>query len=101
MVGSARTLIAALAASLLVSAAGSAGEAPAAKTGAAWPKGAYAALDKLPDWGGVWVLGRAPAGASREQPQLKGEYKAKYEAWQKATRDNNGQAVKDTSNCMP
>jgi hypothetical protein len=74
--------------------------APAGK-GAAFPKGSYAALDRLPDWGGVWVLGRAPPGAARETPQLKGEYKAKYEAWQKQTRDNNGQAVRDTSNCMP
>lgn len=77
-----------------------AAQAEAAK-GAAWPKGSYAALDRLPDWGGVWVLNRAPAGAPREQPQLKGEYKTKYEAWQKATQANNGEALKDVSNCMP
>jgi hypothetical protein len=69
--------------------------------GAAFPRGSYAALDRLPDWGGVWVLGRSAPGAARETPQLKGEYKAKYEAWQKQARDNNGQARRETSNCMP
>lgn len=74
---------------------------PAAK-GAANPKGQYAGLDKLPDWGGVWVLARpAPGSPPRERPQLKGEYLAKYEAFQKAVRDNNGRAPRDTSNCMP
>jgi hypothetical protein len=70
-------------------------------SGAAWPRGQYAALDKLPDWGGVWVLGRAPAGATRSQPQLKGDYLARYEKWQKETRENNGVARREVSNCMP
>jgi len=82
-----------------------AGEAPAPKApAAAWPKGSYAALDKLPDWGGVWVLGRArpaPGAPPPEQPKFKGEYLAKYQAWQKEVRDNNGVARKETSNCMP
>jgi len=92
-----------------------AGEAPG-KPGAAWPKGQYAALDRLPDWGGVWVLGRGkpapPAagaasagrpgpGAPPEQPQLKGDYLAAYQAWQKDTREHNGMVRKQTSNCMP
>jgi hypothetical protein len=98
MVGSRKLLVASVA---LFASASMAGEVPAAKQGAAWPKGSYAQLDKLPDWGGVWALGRAPAGAPREQPQMKGEYKAKFEAWQKATRENNGESPKDTSNCMP
>jgi hypothetical protein len=73
------------------------------KPGAAWPKGGYAALEKLPDWGGVWVLnrGRPAGGAAPEQPRLKGEYLARYQAWQKEARDNNGQARRETSNCMP
>ncbi|HXC60075.1 MAG TPA: hypothetical protein VN645_12210, partial [Steroidobacteraceae bacterium] len=69
-----------------------AGEAPA-KTGAPFPKGHYAALDRLPDWGGVWVLSRgrpAPGSPPAEQPRLKGEYLAKYQAWQSAVRNNNG-----------
>jgi hypothetical protein len=68
---------------------------------AASPRGNYAALDRLPDWGGVWVLGRAAPGVTREQPQLKGSYLAAYEAWTKETRENNGVARRDTSNCMP
>ena len=78
-----------------------AGEASTVAQGAAWPKGAYAALDKLPDWGGVWVLGRGAPGAPREQPQLKGEYLKRYQDWQQQVRDNNGVVVRDTSNCMP
>jgi hypothetical protein len=73
--------------------------------GAAWPKGHYAALNSLPDWGGVWVLSRpkppAPGDPPRERPRLKGEYLARYELWQKQVRENNGQVRKDTSNCMP
>ena len=82
-----------------------AGQAPAPKApAAAWPKGAYAALDKLPDWGGVWVLTRgrpAPGAAPPEQPKFKGDYLARYQTWQKEVRDNNGVARKETSNCMP
>jgi hypothetical protein len=73
----------------------------AAGKGAAWPRGQYAALDKLPDWGGVWVLGRGAPGEARAQPQLKGQYLAAYENWQKETRANNGVAKRETSNCMP
>jgi len=98
-IGAARAIGLGLAVSGLV-AAGAAAIA-AQPQGAAWPKGAYRALDGLPDWGGVWVLGRGAPGAPREQPQLKGEYLARYEAWQKEVRDNNGVARRDTSNCMP
>ena len=78
--------------------------AGAAQSGAAWPKGQYATLNTLPDWGGVWVLNRprrAPGEPAPEQPQFKGEYLARYQAWQKEVRDNNGVARRDTSNCMP
>jgi hypothetical protein len=90
----------------LAALAGSALAAEAAKpgTGAAYPKGQYAALDRLPDWGGVWVLSRgrpAPGAPPAEQPKLKGEYLAKYQAWQNEARSNNGQARKEVSNCMP
>jgi hypothetical protein len=77
----------------------SAGEA--VPQGAAWPRGQYAALDKLPDWGGVWVLGRGAPGETRAQPQLKGSFLAAYDTWQKETRANNGVAKRETSNCMP
>jgi hypothetical protein len=71
--------------------------------GAAWPKGQYAALNKLPDWGGVWVLNRGrPAGApAPEQPKFKGAYLARFQAWQQEVRDNNGMVKRETSNCMP
>ena len=71
-------------------------------TGAAYPKGNYAALNALPDWGGVWVLARPRPGAPpRERPVFKGEYLKGYEAWQKEVRENNGVVRKSTSNCMP
>jgi hypothetical protein len=75
------------------------------KSDAARPKGNYAALNNLPDWGGVWVLARlgapAPGAAPREQPVFKGVYLARYEAWQDEVRKNNGVVRKETSNCMP
>ena len=90
---------------VLAAAAESGPAAPAAaQSGAAWPKGQYAALNSLPDWGGVWVLNRprrAPGDPAPEQPQFKGEYLARYQAWQKEVRENNGVARRDTSNCMP
>jgi hypothetical protein len=71
--------------------------------GAAWPKGHYAALDKLPDWGGVWVLNfaRPPGAAAPEQPQLKGQYLTDYQAYVKEARAHNGMVKSDASHCMP
>ena len=48
-------------------AAQDAAESPAAGEGAGFPRGHYAALDALPDWGGIWfsanaVVGRIPIG---------------------------------------
>lgn len=79
---------------------------PAHPATAAWPKGQYARLNALPDWGGVWTLafGRRAAGgpaAPRPQPQLKGKYLADYQAFRKATQDNGGLAPKAYSNCLP
>jgi hypothetical protein len=77
----------------------------AAGKGAAWPKGSYAQLDRLPDWGGVWTLRRAAPGsappAPPPRPALKGEYLARYEAWAKEVRENAGLVRRETSNCMP
>jgi hypothetical protein len=80
-----------------------AAQSDAAKSGAAWPRGAYAALDKLPDWGGVWALrqGRVAGAPATVAPKPKGKYKTDQEAWQRASRENNGMARKDVSNCMP
>jgi hypothetical protein len=74
---------------------------PAKTPSAAHPKGQYATLEKLPDWGGVWVLQRPAPGTVRERPEFKGEYRTRYEAWQKTVKENAGVAPRDTSNCMP
>jgi hypothetical protein len=72
---------------------------------AALPKGKYAALDKLPDWGGAWTLnfGPPPAGVTtvRESAALKGKYLAAFNEYQKQVREHQGLAPKATSNCMP
>jgi hypothetical protein len=88
---------------LLVVQHAAAADAPAAKS-AAHPKGQYAALNSLPDWGGVWVLSRPPRGTPvtpPAAPKLKGEYLTRYQAWQKEVRENSGVVRRDTSNCMP
>lgn len=75
--------------------------AEAERRAAAWPRGQYAALDRLPDWGGVWVLNRPAPGQARAQPQLKGEYLSQYQAWQKQLEQDGGVPRRETSNCMP
>jgi hypothetical protein len=38
--------------------------------GAAHPKGHYAALDALPDWGGVWFVAFGASQGAPAQPKL-------------------------------
>lgn len=64
----------------------------------AFPKGHYGALDKLPDWGGVWVLSGAPG---RERPALKGKYLELNQEWQRVADANKGVATRVGSNCLP
>ena len=79
----------------LLALAGTASAAPF--PGASMPKGHYAELDKLPDWGGVWVLAPAPG----PPPVAKGEYARKL-AERKAFADaNNGEFPRDFSYCAP
>ena len=70
--------------------------------GAANPKGHYAELDALPDWGGIWFVA---FGASRREapatPKLKGEYLERYEAWRAEVSANNGVVRQERSNCSP
>jgi hypothetical protein len=67
---------------------------------AASPQGHYAALNSLPDWGGIWTLNfEMPAPGS--QPVLKGKYLVAYQAWQREVQKNNGEAPQATSHCMP
>ena len=94
--------VAALAAAAAL-AANAAAAAPKAAPIAAQPRGHYAALDALPDWGGVWVLnftppapGTAPAG-----PDLKGTYLEHYKAWQDQVRATGGQVPRHASYCLP
>lgn len=72
------------------------------KTGAPFPKGHYGALEKLPDWGGIWFRifeMPAPGASPPAQPKLKGEYKAHFEAWKQEVAANNGLVASDRSNC--
>ncbi|HWK42095.1 MAG TPA: hypothetical protein VNR60_09205 [Croceibacterium sp.] len=69
--------------------------------GAAYPKGSYAALDQLPDWGGIWFLNRGAPGAAASSPILKGEYRERYETWLAAAREAQGVVTRNRSNCSP
>jgi hypothetical protein len=93
-----RVLLAATVTSALL--AGGLHAQQATRSAASSPKGQYAALDKLPDWGGIWTLKFGPPG-SRERPVLKGEYLKEYEAWRKVVETNHGVAPRVGSNCMP
>jgi hypothetical protein len=76
--------------------------AAATGEGAAFPKGQYAALDALPDWGGIWFLNRRPSGeAAPPLPRLKDEYLARYEQWRAETAANQGVTRRNRSNCSP
>lgn len=77
-------------------------EGVAEGAGAANPKGHYAELDALPDWGGIWfVMGGPPGAEAPAEPKLKGEYLARREAWVADTRANDGAVRKARSNCSP
>src|SRR5688500_4332144 len=78
-----------------------ASEKASAQTGAAYPKGHYGALDKLPDWGGIWTLTCGAPGAKRETPTLKGKYLADYQAWKKDADAKHGAGKKVGDNCTP
>ena len=100
-----------LAASLVVQAAEGGGATTAAAAPAtaatkvpvtAHPKGHYAALDGLPDWGGVWVLNRpAPGAPVAEKPTLKGKFLEDYQSWQHAVETKGGQVPHEGSYCTP
>jgi hypothetical protein len=89
----------ALCAALVLPTAASAKEAE--KPGAAYPKGQYATLNGLPDWGGVWVLNRPAPGTQRERPALKGKYLEQYRAWQREVEANKGVVPRVGNNCRP
>ena len=80
--------------------AAAATEKPSGAPGAAFPKGHYASLNALPDWGGVWTLNFTP-GAARERPQLKGKFLADYQTWQHEVESRHGQVTREASYCRP
>ena len=87
---------------LIASAAPAQDAADPQHSGAAYPKDQYAALDALPDWGGIWFLNRRPAGeAGPALPRLKGEYLDRYEQWRSETSANQGVTRRNRSNCSP
>ena len=107
-----RASLAALAAVLLASPAtaqlGAATQSPppegvAQGQGAAYPKGQYAALDALPDLGGIWfaMFQRGAEDTAPAQPKLKGEFKAEREKWLADARANDGVVRRTRSNCSP
>ena len=93
------------AAMVLLSSPASAQEAadsPRASEGASYPKGRYAALDALPDWGGIWFLNRRPPGGEGPPlPRLKAEYLGRFEQWRSEASANDGVTRRDRSNCSP
>jgi hypothetical protein len=65
------------------------------------PKGHYATLDSLPDWGGAWFMTFSPAAAPPPPPKLKGVYLAAYEKWRQEVKAKDGDVASSQSNCMP
>jgi hypothetical protein len=80
---------------------GETADASAAGPAAAFPKGHYASLNALPDWGGVWTLNFPAPGTPRERPSLKGQYLKDYQAWQHAVETQHGEVSRSGSYCRP
>jgi hypothetical protein len=74
-----------------------------ARPATAFPRGHYAALDALPDWGGVWTLNFSPPapGAAPAGPDLKGQYRKEHAAWLEQLRATGGLVARKASNCLP
>jgi hypothetical protein len=88
--------------SSVASAQGSLADSTGAGNSAGFPKGRYAELDALPDWGGIWFLGRRPSEQPPPAaPALKGEFLDRYEEWRREVAANDGVVRRDRSNCSP
>jgi hypothetical protein len=69
---------------------------------AATPKGHYAALDRLPDWGGVWVLEPLRGAPPTPPPEPKGPYRDRYLALKAQADANHGEFPRvNSSYCAP
>jgi hypothetical protein len=88
---------------LLLAGACSGATAGGARPDVAHPRGHYAALDRLPDWGGVWTLVFTPptAGNAPTGPDLKGQYLKDYQDWQAQVRATGGEVPRKASYCRP
>ncbi|MXO59719.1 hypothetical protein GRI89_09225 [Altererythrobacter salegens] len=72
--------------------------------GSANPKGHYAELDALPDWGGIWFVTFAlpkPGDPPPPRPQLKAEYAKQLEDFRQQVQENDGVVPRARSNCSP
>lgn len=67
----------------------------------AYPRGHYAALNRLPDWGGAWVYNYPPRGSHPPRPQLKGSYLKAYQAWAREVKATGGLVPHEGSHCLP
>jgi hypothetical protein len=75
---------------------------PPGEATASYPKGHYAELDALPDWGGIWFLNRRPPGAGAPPvPRVKGEFLDRLEQWREEVSANDGVVRRNRSNCSP
>lgn len=68
---------------------------------AAFPQHHYAALNTLPDWGGIWFLNLPAQGARPIRPLPKGKYLKDYQAWQHEVESNHGIVPHHGSYCTP
>jgi hypothetical protein len=74
-----------------------------------WPSSAeqvdYGALQKLPDWRGIWAPILGPGGGTQEEPQLIGAYKIHYEEIQRLIKSGDPEAMlkveRRSSACEP
>ncbi len=79
-----------------------AGPPPGPVYPAATPKGNYAALNNLPDWGGVWIVAaqrRAAGAPAPEAPAPKGKYKETLETARAYAAAHNGEPLRVVNNC--
>jgi hypothetical protein len=85
--------------SLILSCAKLASAATQSPSPTSFPKGHYATLETLPDWGGIWFPD--PPAPPVEQPILKGKYAKAYRKWKIAFDAHHGEVPHAGSYCRP
>jgi hypothetical protein len=94
-------LIAALCMGQDVGRAVSAATTPRDDAAVVFPKGHYASLNTLPDWGGIWLPDPPSRGLPPEAPMLKGKYLTDYVAWRREFETHRGEVPHQASYCRP